>query len=88
MIIAKRLFKCIEENCNDSDFVTTLEATQHYLKEHLEKIDCDRSQLQVCQYCIDVFQNYHKLERHHDSVHKNVARTSYRCQIKDVLVQV
>ena len=52
------------------------------MNSHLdEEPNYDKSKLEVCQFCIEVFADLYELEAHHSSVHPNVLRTGYQCKI-------
>ena len=63
-------------------FETKIEATQHFLTVHFEQDqDCDKTKLEVCQYCIEVFADLYELEGHHKNVHPKMDRKGYSCQL-------
>ena len=75
-------FKCSSCKERKRVFETKIEATQHFLTVHFEQDqNCDKTKLEVCQYCIEVFADLYELEAHHKNVHPKMDRKGYSCQL-------
>ena len=74
IVSVKDKFEC--KLCPGHVFETKLNASNHYIKKHLDKLQ----EFEVCQYCIDVFPSRKILKKHCDNVHPNVLQTMYKCK--------
>ena len=74
-------FTC--KQCKDSVFETKLEATKHFMEEHLaEKAEAEKGKFEACQICVTIHQaGIGELTRHYSIVHPGVERHFYDCKI-------
>ena len=68
-------FRC--QICDNTVFETKLEATKHFIDEHLD----DPNHFEICQYCVEVFRSPQTLTQHHIQVHAKAKRLTYKCNI-------
>ena len=68
-------FKCLA--CPKIQFQKKFELASHLIEEHAQSI----KNIEVCQFCVEVFQSESELDEHYQKVHPSIEKTTYTCKL-------